>query len=122
MTSSYGRGSCRVPRRIVLRNGCRQDFMASILRGTEGTMGMSRPFFSWRIQDLEAELAERRDDVEFLRALIHELGFRSTDRASRLKAQATEALARTQGPPPPSPRAAETSARPSPLPREPVRP
>lgn len=83
---------------------------------------MSRPFFNWRIQDLETELLERRDDAEFLRALIHELGFRSTDRASRLKAQATEALSRTQAPPPPSPRAAETPARPSPPPREPVRP
>src|SRR5215213_5413558 len=83
---------------------------------------MSRPFFNWRIQDLETELLERQDDAEFLRALIDELGFRSTDRASRLKARATEALNRTEAPPPPSPGAVETPTRPSPPLREPVRP
>lgn len=59
---------------------------------------MNRPFFNFRIPDLEVELASRRDDVDFLLALIHELEYRSTDRAVALKALALEAFAKAKKP------------------------
>jgi hypothetical protein len=63
---------------------------------------MNRRFFNYGIAELESEFACRKGEVEFLHALIHELGFRSTDRAVRLKALALETLGRTQEPPLPS--------------------
>jgi hypothetical protein len=57
---------------------------------------MSRPFFNFRISELEAELAGRKGDFEFLRDLVYELGFRSTDKASKLKTEALQALAELQ--------------------------
>lgn len=82
----------------------------------------ARPFFNVSISDLEEEIPYREDDVEFLCALLHELGYRSTDRAVRLKVKAEQALARAQKSPPrgaPPPRPEPPPRTP---PREPSRP
>jgi AAA domain-containing protein len=65
---------------------------------------MQRPFFNSRISELEEELARCSNDIERLRTLLHELGFRSTDKARSLKGQVVEALSRLErsfSPPPP---------------------
>jgi hypothetical protein len=53
---------------------------------------VSRPFLNFRIPELETEFTERRGDVEFLEALVDELGYRSTERARQLKDLALQAL------------------------------
>jgi hypothetical protein len=60
---------------------------------------MSRPFFNFRISELEAEFARRKDNADFLRDLVQELGYRSVARALSLKAQAVKALASLEEPP-----------------------
>jgi hypothetical protein len=54
---------------------------------------MSRPFANASIESLEDEFRNRKQDPGFLRVLLHELGFRTTSRAQRLKAGAERALA-----------------------------
>lgn len=77
---------------------------------------MNRPFFNFRISELEVEFAARRDDVEFLHFLIDELGYRSNPKAAKLQILALDALAKLQKPSRPaepeilpSPRAAPPS-------------
>lgn len=77
--------------------------LGAVLRHMENAQ-MSRPFFSFRIQELEAEFKDRGQDVEFLRALLHELSFRSNPKASQLKLLAEKALASAQRPSPSSTR------------------
>lgn len=48
---------------------------------------MNRPFFNASIVELERQFEERAEEPEFLSALAHELEFRNTDRARRLKAR-----------------------------------
>lgn len=57
---------------------------------------MQRPFFHSRIPELEEELARCSNDIERLRTLLHELGFRSTDKALNLKGRVVEALSRLE--------------------------
>jgi hypothetical protein len=57
---------------------------------------MTRPFFHSHISELEAEFARRKHEPTFFHDLIHELDHRKGPRASRLKSQAIEALAKLQ--------------------------
>ncbi|HEY3568411.1 MAG TPA: AAA domain-containing protein [Thermoanaerobaculia bacterium] len=67
-------------------------------------MDKSRPFYAFRIQELEQELPRCQGDIEALGVLLHELSFRFTKRASTLKKQVEAAL-----------RAAETAQRKPPV-------
>jgi AAA domain len=71
-------------------------------------MAQTRPFYAFRIAELEQELPRCEGDVEALGVLLHELSFRFTRRATALKEQVEEAL-----------RSAETAQR-QPLPPQPV--
>ncbi|MGN8114321.1 DEAD/DEAH box helicase [Labrys sp. 22185] len=53
---------------------------------------MKRPLFQARIADLEALFERSRADREALEGLLHELGFRSVDRAQVLKKKVVQAL------------------------------
>ncbi|MFA7306025.1 MAG: ATP-binding protein [Hyphomicrobium sp.] len=53
---------------------------------------MSRPFFNRSIEALEAEFKRRQDDAPFLRTLLDELEYRSTQRAARLRSRVVECL------------------------------
>ena len=59
-------------------------------------MPQDRPFYAFRIQELEQELPRCQGDVEALKVLRHELSFRFTTRASALKEQVEEALRSTE--------------------------
>ncbi len=75
---------------------------------------MTRPFVNASIETLEEQFRSRKKDPEFLRVLLHELGFRTTSRAQRLKADAERALAAASlGPAPPR---GTARPRPDPLP------
>jgi len=75
---------------------------------------MTRPFTNASIDTLEDQFRARKKDPEFLRVLLHELGFRTTSRAQRLKADAERALsAASLGP---APQRAPVRPRPDPLP------
>lgn len=58
---------------------------------------MNRPFFNRSIEALEAEFTRREDDAPFLRALLDELEYRSTQRAVRLRSRVAERLSREDG-------------------------
>lgn len=83
---------------------------------------MGRPFLNFRIPELETELAERRGDIEFLEALVDELGYRSTERARRLKELALQALAESRLAPPADAKPMAPSAGPPQNPPDPIRP
>lgn len=83
---------------------------------------MTRPFFNFRIPQLETEFAARRNDTDFLLALIDELGHRSTDRAAALKDAAQEALAKIQNPRQPETPSSIPPRSASPAPRTPPSP
>jgi energy-coupling factor transporter ATP-binding protein EcfA2 len=55
-------------------------------------MAKTRPFYAFRIQELEQELPRCQGDVETLGILLYEFSFRFTKRASALKEQVEEAL------------------------------
>ena len=58
---------------------------------------MNRPFFNRSIETLEAEFARRQHDAPFLRTLLDELEYRSTQRAARLQSCVAERLSREAG-------------------------
>jgi hypothetical protein len=98
---------------------------------------MIRPFFSKSIEELEIVFDRRRDDPESLDNLIEELSHRTTQRASKLKTRAVQALGtieksgRREGadvppmqddqasPQPPRSAPRPTEPKPSPMPQEP---
>lgn len=54
---------------------------------------MERPFFKYKIDDLQREFADRLDDLSFLELLAHELTFRSTVAARRLQQEVNDRIA-----------------------------
>jgi hypothetical protein len=55
--------------------------------------GMDRPYLKSSISHLEALFDQAQSDIESLRALDHELGHRTTDRATRLRSKVVGLLA-----------------------------
>ncbi|PYQ65352.1 MAG: hypothetical protein DMF53_05690 [Acidobacteria bacterium] len=84
---------------------------------TDMTKPRSRPFYDFRIQELEQELPRCQGDAEALNVLLHELSFRFTKRASALKEQVEEALRSAEvaqrQPSPPRPVAVPVPDRPA---------
>src|SRR5262245_55368479 len=59
---------------------------------------MTRPLLKERVETLEVTFTTRMEDADFLRILVEELEYRSTNRAVRLKARAERALAEIEEP------------------------
>lgn len=55
--------------------------------------GADRPYFKSSISELEALFNKAQSDLEALQVLDHELRYRATDRAARLRTRVTDALA-----------------------------
>jgi hypothetical protein len=53
---------------------------------------MERPFFRWNVNKIKTELADRMDDLEFLKSAAHELSFRSSIAAQTLRRQVSERI------------------------------
>lgn len=58
---------------------------------------LNRPFFNYNIETLETEFTRRQDDTPFLRTLLDELEYRSTQRSARLRSRVVERLSHEGG-------------------------
>lgn len=53
----------------------------------------ARPYFKHSITELEALFDQAQSDIKTLQILGHELGYRDTNRAARLRTRVTDSLA-----------------------------